>query len=115
MTYEETKILNKIQIKLPNYDIEIIVKALELYLLNIKHCYHNDFMDNERYDKFYFTTWCLYQIFMNSMNYKELQKEDEITHKRFAEIPIYKRISKEIMQENFKKYEELYKKKYKVS
>ena len=110
MTFKERSILSKIQIKLPGYDIEIIVKALELYLLNIKHCYNNDFMDSERYDKFYFTTWCLYQIFMNNMDYKELHKENEITHKRLIEIPLYKRISKEVMKANFKKYEELYKK-----
>ena len=36
MTSKDKIILNKIQIKLPNYDIEIIVKALELYINKYK-------------------------------------------------------------------------------
>lgn len=109
MTQNEKKILNKIEIKLPNYDIEIIVKALELYLVNIKQCYRNDFLDYESYDNFYFTCWCLYHIFLNNLNYKELQKQDK-DNKRFCEIPLYKRITKEIINANLNKYEEYYKK-----
>lgn len=109
MTSKDKIILNKIQIKLPNYDIEIIVKALELYITNIKHCYRNDFLDSKTYDDFYFTCWCLYHIFLNNLDYEELQNIDRIEHKRFCEIPLYKRITKDIVDKNLQKYKEYYK------
>lgn len=107
MNQKQKNILNQIKIILPNYDIEIIVKALELYLVNIKQCYHNDFLDYESYDKFYFTTWCLYHIFLNNLDYTKLQEVNELTKTRFCDIPLYKRISKEIINTNLEEYKKL--------
>lgn len=101
MKYKETEILRKIEIKLPDFDIEVILKALELYITNIKHLYNNKFIKNEDYDDIYFCVWCLYNIFMYNLT------ENQII---YNEIPLYKRITTNVKVYNLRKYQEYYNK-----
>lgn len=101
MKFKETEILRKIEIKLPEYDLIILLKALELYLTNIKHLINNKFIKTEEYDDIYFNVWCLYNIISYNIT-----KEKIICDK----IPIHKRITKKIISDKLENYMQFYNK-----
>lgn len=102
MRKEHYKVLNTFSasLKLSVYDMELILKSLEFYLIVIRQQYHGGYMTTEEYDDTYFDLYCLWNIF----NYRCCDFKKDYYHS--INFELYKRIDK---KEKFEKALERFK------
>lgn len=73
-------------LKFHPYDLQILLKSLEFYLIVIRQQYNNKLIDTKAYDDLYFDVYCLYHVLIYSL-------ADVPNAYRPIDIPLYKRIN----------------------
>lgn len=88
-------------IKFHPYSMQIIMKALEFYLIVIRQQHNSNLIDTKEYDGMYYDTYLLYHTFL----YRLAEVPGNLREYTPINIPLYKRIdNREFITEALKRY-----------
>ena len=88
-------------IKFHPYSMQIIMKALEFYLIVIRQQHNSNLIDTKEYDNMYYDIYLLYNTFL----YRIAEIPGEYREYTPINIPLYKRINnREFIEKALKRY-----------